>query len=55
MGPHDTKRTRLHGVLDLLMENRLEGMVEAMATMLNKARRSNARALVRTARLRQRL
>jgi len=28
----------MHGVLDMLVENGLEGMADAMATMLNEAR-----------------
>ncbi len=37
MAHHDDERTTLHGVLDLLVEQGLEGMADAMATMLNEA------------------
>lgn len=37
MAHHDDERTTMHEVLDLLAENGLEGMAEAMATMLNEA------------------
>jgi putative transposase len=34
---HEDERTTMHGVLDMLVENGLEGMADAMATMLNEA------------------
>lgn len=37
MAHHDSERNTLDGVLDILIENGLEGMAEAMATMLNEA------------------
>ena len=39
MAHHEDERTTMHGVLDMLIENGLEGMAEAMATMLNEAMR----------------
>jgi len=36
---HEDERTTMHGVLDMLVEQGLEGMAEAMATMLNEAMR----------------
>ncbi len=38
MAHHEDERTTTHGVLDMLVENGLEGMADAMATMLNEAR-----------------
>jgi len=37
MAHHENEATTMHGVLDMLVENGLEGMAEAMATMLNEA------------------
>ena len=37
MAHHEAERTAMHGVLDLLVDNGLEGMADAMATMLNEA------------------
>ena len=37
MAHHEDERTTMHGVLDMLVENGLEGMADAMATMLNEA------------------
>ena len=37
MAHHDDERTTMHEVLDMLAENGLDGMAEAMATMLNEA------------------
>ena len=37
MAHHEDERTTMHGVLDLLVEQGLEGMADAMATMLNEA------------------
>jgi putative transposase len=34
---HEDERTTMHEVLDMLVEHGLEGMAEAMATMLNEA------------------
>ena len=36
MAHHEDERTTMHGVLDMLVENGLEGMADAMATMLTK-------------------
>ncbi len=37
MAHHEDERTTMHGVLDMLVEQGLEGMADAMATMLNEA------------------
>ena len=37
MAHHEDERTPMHGVLDMLIEKGLEGMADAMATMLNEA------------------
>ena len=37
MAHHEDERTTLDGVLNMLVENGLDGMAEAMATMLNEA------------------
>lgn len=37
MAHHEDERTTMNGVLDMLVEHGLEGMAEAMATMLNEA------------------
>ena len=37
MAHHDDERTTMHEVLDMLAENGLDGMAEAMATKLNEA------------------
>ena len=37
MAHHEDERTTMHGVLDMLVEQGIEGMAEAMATMLNEA------------------
>jgi len=34
---HEDERTTIHGVLDMLVENGLEGMADATETMLNEA------------------
>ena len=36
MAHQEDERTTMHGVLDMLVENELEGMADAMATMLNE-------------------
>lgn len=37
MAHHENEATTMHGILDMLVENGLEGMADAMATMLNEA------------------
>lgn len=47
MAHHDDERTTMHGVLDMLVENGLEGMADAMATMLNEAMKIERSAALR--------
>jgi transposase-like protein len=44
---HEDERTTLDGVLEMLVENGLEGMADAMATMLNEAMKIERSAALR--------